>query len=80
MANEFMTIEELRNLAEENDIYIPSRYRKDDIIEVINEFFKKRKSRKSGKQVLKYAPVYAPTYQNIVNKFILGDRLKINVN
>ena len=39
MAFQSMTKDELKKIAERNNIHIPSKYNKEDIIETINEFF-----------------------------------------
>ena len=44
---ETMLKDELKKLAEKNDIYIPSRYNKNDIIEVMKQFFKRKQNRES---------------------------------
>jgi hypothetical protein len=44
---ETMLKDELKKLAEKNDIYIPSRYNKGDIVEVMKEFFKRKQNRES---------------------------------
>jgi hypothetical protein len=40
-------IDELKELAHQNNIYVPYKYRKDEIIDLVNEFLERRKSRKS---------------------------------
>jgi hypothetical protein len=47
MAKQYMTIDELKDIAKENNIYIPYNFRKDDMIDLINEFFQRRTRRKS---------------------------------
>ena len=47
MAFEAMTRDELKKLAERNNIYIPSKYNKEDMIDAISEFFNKKKKRNS---------------------------------
>jgi hypothetical protein len=77
MADEYMTIEELRELAREYDIYIPYRYKKDEMIEVINDYFyynpkrKTKSSSKSNSKVLSYAPTF-----NIVNNYYTVSEIK----
>ena len=43
MATEYMTVEELKKLAQKKHIYIPSGYKKMDMIDYINEELEKMK-------------------------------------
>ncbi len=66
MAFEAMTRDELKKLADRNNIYIPSKYNKEDMIETISEFFNKKKKRDSKRLSMRSKRTKSPKTQSII--------------